>query len=216
MYKGTPDKNPGLSSPKNDEKMKAPGQGNGPAQMLKPGDQSGRQHESGTAPSMSPGGREDCSGNGNPGTMSREAPGSENQSQGCPGSGSQNNPAGHGGPAHGQDQMRQGPAGHKFGLNEGDCPCMKNSDNQQGPKNRFAGDVDHEASDKSRWAPEESGNGPQGGAIGKDRSYQDPKIKDKEAFHHRLNNTGHHERSGCTDREGSGENEVYLLVTEKC
>ena len=44
MYKGTPDKNPGVST-KNDEKMKAPGQGSGPAEMNKPGEQSGQQRE---------------------------------------------------------------------------------------------------------------------------------------------------------------------------
>ena len=284
MYKGTPDKNPGVSSPKNDETMKTPGQGSGPAQMQKPGVQSGQQRESGPVYSKSQGGRESVPGNENPGKMSRDGPGSGPHSLDCPGSGSQNKAGGHGGRIQGQEQMSQapvghesgpsgcgcpcmknsgrqqgtdngpsgksdrefsdksrwtpedsgnsqyespvkasgrqqmgqGPTGHESGPNGGGCPCMKNSDNQQGPENGPAGKSDREFSDKSRWAPEESGNGPRGGAIGQDRSYQGPANKDNEAFHHRFTNAGHHERSGCTDREGSGEKEVYLLVTEKC
>jgi len=264
MYKGTPDKNPGISSSKNDEKMKAPGQGNGPAQMQKPGEQSDQQRESAQAPSKNHSGREAGSGNGNPGQMNREDPGSETQGQNCPGSGSQDNPGGHGGPAPGQDQMRPGPVGHETGPNGGGCPCMKNSgnqqrpgngpgekgdrefsckgsqapeesgngqreaqaqapgnqqmgpgpaghagpnsggcpcmknpDNQQRPENGAAETADPGFSCKDRWAPEESGNGPRGGAIGHDRSYQGPAVQDNGSFHHRFNNAGHHERFGC-------------------
>ena len=264
MYKGTPDKNPGVSA-KNDETMKAPGQGNGPAQMQKPGDQSGQQRESGQAPSKNPGGRVTGTGNGNSGTMSREAPGSETQSQNCPGSGSHDTPGGHSGSAQGQDQMSQRPAGHEPGLTSGDCPCMKssdkqqgagngpaekgdrefsckgsqapegsrngqreapangpgnqqmgpgsmghetgpngggcpcmkNSDNQQGPENGPAEKADRQFSGKGRWASEESGNGPRGGAINQDRANQGPDSKDTEAFHHRFSNAGKHERFGC-------------------
>ncbi len=216
MYKGTPDKNPGVSSPKNDETMKAPGQGSGPAQMQKPGEQSGQQCESGPVYSKNQGDRETGSGNENPGKMSRDGPGSGPQSQDCPGSGSQNNAGGHGGRIQGQEQMSQAPVGHESGPSDCGCPCMKKSGRQQGTDNGPSGKADRELSDKSRWAPEESGNGPRGGAIGQDRSYQGPAIKDKEAFHHRFTNPGKHERSGCTDREGSGEKEVYLIVTEKC
>ncbi len=266
MYKGTPDKNPGVSSPKNDEKMKAPGQGSGPAQMQKPGEQSGQQRESGQVNSKNQGGRESVPGNENPGKMSRDGPGSGPQSQDCPGSGSQNNAGGHGGRIQGQEQMRpgsgghesgpsdcgcpsmkksgrqqgtdngpsgkadrelsdksrwapeesgngqcespvkasgrqqmrQGPAGQESGPNGGGCPCVKNTDHQQGPENGPAGKSDREFSDKGQRTPEESGNGPRGGAIGQDRSYQGPAIKDNEAFHHRLTNPGQHERSGCS------------------
>jgi len=156
MYKGTPDKNPGASL-KNDEKMKSPGPGNGPAQMQKPGEQSG-QRESGP---VSPGnqGPANNQGNENPGQMNREVPGQGPQSQGFPGSESPDT-AGHGGPAPGNDQMSQGPAGQKHGQSGCNCPCMQNSDRQQDPANGPSGKSGHMSSDKGPKAPEGSMSGP--------------------------------------------------------
>ncbi|PWR72068.1 hypothetical protein DK846_08750 [Methanospirillum lacunae] len=226
MYKGTSGHNPTDSFPKNNEKMKAPGQGNNGDQMHRSSGWPG-SGESGSSSPENVGGEHGCrmahhgqmkmmkpddAGPHNEGDhdskLSENSPDHSRPNQGCPG------------------MMKQGREDHEMGSRDDTCPCMRDSSMEPGEIDRFTGPRNGDNQEKMSGNSPESGRKMYNQCPNKEKITQGtsgdqalPGEKHNQGFDRNDNPSSHHRFQSNNPQAGrsdqTNQEQVYLVVAKQ-